>query len=111
MSTIYVQYINGNSKISINIKVNHFFKKKGLTNELLNQLMLNQLIEQKLWQEKCFGVRFVTLKSDRERKINSKPRFENELELSLARSCLRPAQRFYMSNGCAGQKRDSNRTF
>jgi hypothetical protein len=55
MSTIYVQYINGNSKISINIKVNHFFKKKGLTNELLNQLMLNQLIEQNFDKKNVFG--------------------------------------------------------
>ncbi len=53
-----MHHINDNSKISINIKVNHFLKKKVLTNELLNQLILNQLIEQKLWQEKCFGVRF-----------------------------------------------------
>ncbi len=30
----------------------------------------------------------------RERKINSKPRFKNELELTLACSGLRPAQRF-----------------
>ena len=39
MSTIYVQYINGNPKISINIKANHSLK--CLTRELGNQLMLN----------------------------------------------------------------------
>ena len=44
---------------------------------------------------KIFGVRFVTQsRIEKELKINSKPRFENELELPLARSCLRPAQRF-----------------
>jgi hypothetical protein len=69
----------------------------------------HQLTEQ-LWQEKCFGVRFVTLVREKELKINSKPCcFENELR--LARSGLRPAQHFYLSNGCAGQKRDSNHTF
>ncbi len=36
------------------IKVNYSLKK-GLTNELLNQLMLNQLIEQNFDKENVFG--------------------------------------------------------
>ena len=82
--TIYMQYGYDGFKISINIKVNHSLKSYQLIDKEIN------------WWEKCFGVRFVTLVL-RERikiKINSKPRFENELELPLARSCLRPAQRF-----------------
>ncbi len=38
MSTIYVQYINGNPKISINIKANHY-SLKNLTNRLTKKLI------------------------------------------------------------------------
>ncbi len=48
--TIYLQYINGNPKISINIKANHsLILKKNLTNRLT--------IDER---RKNFDVRFVT---------------------------------------------------
>ena len=76
-----MHHINERFRISINIKANHSFKV---------------LPEKNFDKKNVLGC--VSRKSDREiNKINSKPRFENELELSLARSCLRPAQRFYIS--------------
>ena len=100
-----MHHINERSRISINIKVNHYSLKRSY--QTITQSILNQLIEQKLWQENCFGVRFVTLVL-RERKINSKPRFENELELPLARSCLRLTHNFSLLTGWTG--RNSTRT-
>ncbi len=81
MSTIYVQYINGNLKISINIKAN--YSLKWSYQWIMQSINVeHQLIEQNFWQEKYFGVRFVTQKSDRERKINSKPRVASRLSAS-----------------------------
>ena len=77
-----MHHINGNSKISINIKVNHYSLKC-----LTNRLTIDE-------RNKILGC--VSRKSDRERnKINSKPCcFESERELPLACSGLRPAQYF-----------------
>jgi hypothetical protein len=62
MSTIYVQYITGNFKISINIKANHSLK------------VLPEKIDKKMkitsTREKCFwGAFHQSRKSDREIKI------------------------------------------
>ena len=60
MSTIYVQYINGNSKISINIKVNYSLKSYQM--QSIN--VEHQLIEH-FDKKNVLGC--VSRKSDRER--------------------------------------------
>jgi hypothetical protein len=79
--TIYLQYINGNPKISINIKVS-YHSLKNLTNRSTKKLIDER---KNVWG--CVSSR----KSDRERKnnkkINSKP-----CMLPRACSCSRPAQ-------------------
>ena len=63
MSTIYVQYINGNLKISINIKVNQTFFLKVLPEKN------RQINEDNFDKRKMFWgyVSRVSRKSDRER--------------------------------------------
>ena len=75
--TICIHHINERSRISINIKVNYSLKRS---------------YRRKTSIRKVFWGAFHASRIEKELKINSKPRFENELELSLARSCLRPAQ-------------------
>ena len=102
MSTIYVQYINGNLKISINIKVNHYSLKRSYRRKSTNN-------EDNFDKRKCFGVRemfwgaFHASRIEKELKINSKPRFENELELPLARLCSKLTHNLSLLTGWTGR--------
>ena len=51
--TIYLQYINGNPKISINIKVNYSFVKMSYQMQSIN--VEHQLIEQNFDKKNVLG--------------------------------------------------------